>query len=460
MADIGAELLEQIRAYFKKKCQGDEYIQSVLGKVAAGTAQMEEISLLSQSIGFRASQAISEYVNVAALPDGKMYYNIADTILTGVLKDNYEIINSAAAECQQALDRKMGINIEPQRAPYPAERVQAVAGAASAPDISEEKMVRRMTSTVENITQSFSDDYVEANAKFRSEAGLECYIIRISHNTMGSCCKWCGSLEGKYLYPDDVPKDVYRRHDRCHCTVTYVNNRRGQNVWQQRLGFRKLTDTETEFIKQTGFKKPWMVDYNIGSGIIKSGFKTPHISAEERERMKQIGFKKPTISAEEREQMKIMGFKKPTVSAEKRERVKVDGLGNIGVGKTKIDLTQRDYDDIIDMKGKMSDVDVRKWYISHSKNIPNLIDKSKSVEEQARQACELRNQYRFQARELMKDQEARKVLDQTDPIISFEELVSGKMVQKNLSREEAVKDTLETAVKTRKSVNKKFGLED
>ena len=418
MADIGAELLEQIRAYFKKKCQGDAFIQSVLGKVAAGTAQMEEISLLSQSIGFRASQAITEYVNVAALPDGKMYYNIADTILSGVLKDNYEIINSAAAECQRALDRKMGINIEPQRAPYPAERVQAVAGAASAPDISEEKMVRRMTSTTENITRSFYDDYVETNVKYRSEAGLECFIIRSDH---GGCCKWCAALAGKYRYPEEVPKDVYRRHDNCTCTVTYTNGRKAQDVWSK---------TSRE------------------------------LPAEERERMKQIGFKKPTISAEEREQMKIMGFKKPTVSAEKRERVKVDGLGNIGVGKTKIDLTQRDYDDIIDMKGKMSDVDVRKWYISHSKNIPNLIDKSKSVEEQARQACELRNQYRFQARELMKDQEARKVLDQTDPIISFEELVSGKMVQKNLSREEAVKDTLETAVKTRKSVNKKFGLED
>lgn len=418
MADIGAELLEKIRAYFKKKCQSDAFIQSVLGKVAAGTAQMEEISFLSQSIGFRASQAISEFVNVAALPDGKMYYNIADTILSGVLKDNYEIINSAAAECQRALDRKMGINIEPQRAPYPAERVQAVAGAASAPDISEEKMVRRMTSTTENITRSFYDDYVETNVKYRSEAGLECFIIRSDH---GGCCKWCAALAGKYRYPEEVPKDVYRRHDNCTCTVTYTNGRKAQDVWSK---------TSRE------------------------------LPAEERERMKQIGFKKPTISAEEREQMKIMGFKKPTVSAEKRERVKVDGLGNIGVGKTKIDLTQRDYDDIIDMKGKMSDVDVRKWYISHSKNIPNLIDKSKSVEEQARQACELRNQYRFQARELMKDQEARKVLDQTDPIISFEELVSGKMVQKNLSREEAVKDTLETAVKTRKSVNKKFGLED
>lgn len=269
MADIGAELLEKIRAYFKKKCQGDAYIQSVLGKVAAGTAQMEEISLLSQSIGFRASQAISEYVNVAALPDGKMYYNIADTILSGVLKDNYEIINSAAAECQRAIDRKMGISIEPQRAPYPAERVQAVAGAASAPDISEEKMVRRMTSTTENITRSFYDDYVETNVKYRSEAGLECFIIRSDH---GGCCKWCAALAGKYRYPEEVPKDVYRRHDNCTCTVTYTNGRKAQDVWSK---------TSRE------------------------------LPAEERERMKQIGFKKPTISAEEREQMLIAGMKKP-----------------------------------------------------------------------------------------------------------------------------------------------------
>lgn len=289
MADIGAELLEKIRAYFKKKCQGDAYIQSVLGKVAAGTAQMEEISLLSQSIGFRASQAISEYVNVAALPDGKMYYNIADTILSGVLKDSYEIINSAAAECQRALDRKMGINIEPQRAPYPAERVQAVAGAASAPDISEEKMVRRMTSTTENITRSFYDDYVETNVKYRSEAGLECFIIRSDH---GGCCKWCAALAGKYRYPEEVPKDVYRRHDNCTCTVTYISGRKAQDV-------RSKTSRE--------------------------------LPAEERERMKQIGFKKPTISAEERERMLIAGMKKP-------QRLDIAGKSGIMDKGVKVDM--------------------------------------------------------------------------------------------------------------------------
>jgi hypothetical protein len=291
MADIGAELLEKIRAYFKKKCQGDAYIQSVLGKVAAGTAQMEEISLLSQSIGFRASQAISEYVNVAALPDGKMYYNIADTILSGVLKDNYEIINSAAAECQRALDRKMGINIEPQRAPYPAERVQAVAGAASAPDISEEKMVRRMTSPVEDISKSFYDDYVKTNVEFRSNAGLDCYVIRTNHNTKGTCCDWCDRLAGKYHYPE-VPEEVYHKHHMCTCTVTYVNGRKAQDVWSK---------TSRE------------------------------LPAEERERMKQIGFKKPTISAEEREQMLIAGMKKP-------QRLDIAGKSGIMDKGVKVDM--------------------------------------------------------------------------------------------------------------------------
>lgn len=153
-------------------------------------------------------------------------------------------------------------------------------------------------------------------------------------------------------------------------------------------------------------------------------------------------------------------FSKAMDLPQQRQRVTIDGLGNIGVGKTKIDLTQKDYGDIINMKGKMSNVDVRKWYKYHNENIPQLIDSGKSIEEQARQACKLRNQYRFQARELMKDQEARKALDQTDPIISFEELLSDKMKRKHLSRDEAVKDILNTAVKTRRSVNKKLGLED
>ncbi|MBE6862814.1 MAG: hypothetical protein E7497_07975 [Ruminococcus sp.] len=128
--------------------------------------------------------------------------------------------------------------------------------------------------------------------------------------------------------------------------------------------------------------------------------------------------------------------------------------------KYKNHLYSQDYNDIIYMKGKLSDYDARKWYLAHDKMIPELIDTSLPLEEQARQACELRNKFRTQARELMADQEKRKQLDITDPNKSFEELILDKMKRKNLSREEAIADILRTATKTRKSVNKKLGLED
>lgn len=264
MADIGAELLGKIRAEFQNSCKADKYIQSVLKKIEGGTAKMEEVALLSKQLGFRVSQAIGTHVNVAALPDGKMYYNIADTILTGVLKDNYDVINSAAAECQKALDSQAGINITPQQAAFPTERVQAVVNAASVPDIAEDKMIRRMTAPAQNITESFYNDYVQKNVKLRSDAGLDCYIIRNDH---GGCCKWCSKLAGKYHYPEDVPKDVYRRHDNCGCTVTYLNGRKAQNVWSKTRW--DISDEELEQMKKAGSRQPVRLDKRGVSGIMK-----------------------------------------------------------------------------------------------------------------------------------------------------------------------------------------------
>ena len=144
-------------------------------------------------------------------------------------------------------------------------------------------------------------------------------------------------------------------------------------------------------------------------------------------------------------------------------REQVDGFGRSAAQKAvqaaKTDLTHRDYNDIIHMKGKMSDRDARLWYVAHDKNIPDLIDRTKPIEDQARQACDLRNQYRYQARELMADQEKRKKLDITDPIKSFDELMQHKMEDKGLSYEKALEDIVKTATKTRKSVNDELGVE-
>ena len=82
-----------------------------------------------------------------------------------------------------------------------------------------------------NYMQSFVDDTMKRNAVFQSNAGVPPKIVRRSP---GWCCEWCAKLEGTYLYPDDVPDDVYRRHDNCNCIVEfYPGDGTKQDVWSK-----------------------------------------------------------------------------------------------------------------------------------------------------------------------------------------------------------------------------------
>jgi len=121
-------------------------------------------------------------------------------------------------------------------------------------------------------------------------------------------------------------------------------------------------------------------------------------------------------------------------------------------------LPLADFERLKPLQGQLSDAQVRKWYVTQDARIPELVDKSSTIEEQARQASEFRYRLKEQARDLMADQEARKRLDTEKPNLSFEQLVAGKMNRKGMSREEAIADILKTSTKTNQDVNKRFGV--
>lgn len=101
---------------------------------------------------------------------------------------------------------------------------------------------------------------------------------------------------------------------------------------------------------------------------------------------------------------------------------------------------------------------VREWYDANVHSIPNQIDTTKSIEEQAQQAFELRNKYKREAREAMSDKETVAELEKKRPAPTFEELVQSKMKRKGMTREETIEDILKTASKTNKDVDELFGL--
>ena len=107
---------------------------------------------------------------------------------------------------------------------------------------------------------------------------------------------------------------------------------------------------------------------------------------------------------------------------------------------------------------KTDNKSVREWYVANVRDIPNKIDKNESLEKQVKQAFELRNSYKHQARVAMSDRKTAEMLEKEKPSKTFEELLESKMKRKNMTKEEALKDILKTASKTNADVNKEFGL--
>ena len=109
-------------------------------------------------------------------------------------------------------------------------------------------------------------------------------------------------------------------------------------------------------------------------------------------------------------------------------------------------------------KYSLSNVEARKWYLEQEAKIPDMIDKSLPLEEQAKQAFDLRNQFRTQARELMADRATAESLYKTDPNLAWEEIVR-KQRAKGLEGDDIYKAIIESSQRSRKSVNKSLGLE-
>lgn len=90
---------------------------------------------------------------------------------------------------------------------------------------------RLLGQTVDNICQSFLDDWTRENARLSASAGLRATITR---EEVSKCCDWCRKLAGTYEYGTE-PKDIYRRHDNCKCAVIFKRDKEPyKDVWTKK----------------------------------------------------------------------------------------------------------------------------------------------------------------------------------------------------------------------------------
>ena len=246
--DIAPEILQQLQTRFQAEAVKNSTLRRISKRITDQTATLDDIHDYSIAAGEILSKALQAIMDEDAMPDGKIYWNIAERTIEPMIRRNYDLINSTAEAIQAIVDKADNLGLQVVKADYPEGRVYGLLDKI-VEDTTDQ--YRWLKEPIVNVSESFSDDYMRANAEFRAKTGLKVSIVRETESeqtrrshgqTYVIPCEWCDGLAGEYAYPG-VPTEVFQRHESCRCKVTYKNERRRQNVWSKEI-WQDATPTE------------------------------------------------------------------------------------------------------------------------------------------------------------------------------------------------------------------------
>ncbi|MBO6078257.1 MAG: hypothetical protein J6P66_05835 [Bacteroidaceae bacterium] len=252
--DIAPELLEKVQSDYRKLREKDEELARISERTAAGSADGKDLDAYAVREGELLAEALHRNVSGDVLPNGKMYFNIADRVLPSVLRENYDNVADMSERIIAGMNDRAGIHIRAQRPDLNEDRVNGLVNLAATADQYEERR-KEIEADVVNFSQSVGTDTVRKNADFQYQSGLSPKIHRTAE---GGCCKWCAGLAGTYDYASvKAGGDVWLRHRDCRCIVEFdPGNGKRQNAhtkaWRtdedraKRIQYSRETDEERQ----------------------------------------------------------------------------------------------------------------------------------------------------------------------------------------------------------------------
>lgn len=255
MVDVAPSLYERVNNEFNRLLKANKQIQKLNKKIRDKKATYEDANIYAVIVGDIMAKAFNR-VTSSDLPDGRMYYNIAERVIRPNLEESHDIVADMAEDVQNLLNNEAKLGIKPIRPNIDNNRVNGLIERISAEDYAAVSWL--LGEPIRNFHQNIVDESVRKNAAFQKSIGLYPKIIRkaeapgIKSVTRGKKkyfyvvpCKWCAALDGEYEYAEvsNRGNDVFRRHENCRCLVMYVpaNGRYAENVHN-----KKMYDTQED----------------------------------------------------------------------------------------------------------------------------------------------------------------------------------------------------------------------
>lgn len=125
MKDVAPELLEKLNKTFGQKVAIDPQIRSYKKKLEAEKLTERDCALYIRKVVSIASASVTDVMKPKNLPDGKLYWNIAEAVIVPFLKGVIVQMNNIAVSTMKDSDKKQNINIKIQKLRYPDGQIRS-----------------------------------------------------------------------------------------------------------------------------------------------------------------------------------------------------------------------------------------------------------------------------------------------------------------------------------------------
>jgi len=220
MEDVTPKLLKEIQTAYNKEVQNSKKIQAFVKKAKSNNVSYKDAYNVANEIGNIRAKVFKNKLSSAVLPDGKMYFNIADRIIKDSLEQDYKLISSSCEIVQKSINAKSKIGLKAQVPKIDNDRVMGFINRISS-EANFDDVAWILEEPIKTFERSIVDDVIKKNAEFQNNTGVKASIIRTSDS---KCCEWCDNLAGTYDYPG-VPNEVFMRHDNCKCSLEYYGKK-------------------------------------------------------------------------------------------------------------------------------------------------------------------------------------------------------------------------------------------
>ena len=112
MNDVSPEIYEKVNKRFEYLLSRDDKIKRSLERLEKGAATFEDAYYYAQSIGNCLSDAFS-LISDDDLPDGRMYYNIAEKAVKPFLERSAAMCEEYSNRVVKLLNEKAGLGLNP-----------------------------------------------------------------------------------------------------------------------------------------------------------------------------------------------------------------------------------------------------------------------------------------------------------------------------------------------------------